>query len=364
MVGEVEVKVLVTGATGFLGGHLVENLWTRGDEVRVLVRPGKGAEWLRDQERIEISEGDVKEISSLAQAMQGIQKVYHLAARTGSWGKEEEYYTTNIDGLANVICAALSAGVERIVHTSSVSVYGQRISGLITEDAPFFAENDPCSRSKIIGEKLIANLIRDCHAPVVIVRPGWVYGARDIVGFGRLAALIERGKGYLIGSGKNLLPLVHVQDVVQALIKAGDADECTIGRAYTIINDQRITQAEYLHAIADALGVERVRRRLPGMALYTTARLRERIWRARKHQQAMPARLSSYDIAQWGGNYQFTSERAREELGYQPEIDLVRGIRESVIWYKEYASGKPSHIVIEESARAQNTGGSQKEVCV
>src|SRR5205085_1594097 len=164
------MKVLVTGAAGFLGGHLVDMLLERGDEVRAMVRPVEDASRLRKLDGIEVVLGDLVDRESLKRAVQGIQRVYNVAAKTGPWGFEKER-----------------------------------------------------------------------GAPVVIVRPAWIYGPCDTASFGRFVAMVESGKGFLIGSGKNIVPVVYVRDVAQGLIKAGDSGDEAIGKAYTIADDRRVT---------------------------------------------------------------------------------------------------------------------------
>jgi nucleoside-diphosphate-sugar epimerase len=244
-----------------------------------------------------------------------------------------------VQGLANLIHAAMDAGVQRIVHTSSITVYGHHLRGIVTEDAPYQAEDNPYSRSKIVGEKLIANLVKDQAAPVVIVRPGWIYGPRDTASFARFVSLIESGKGFLIGSGKNIVPVVYVRDVAQGLIKAGDAGDEVIGRAYTLADDRRVTQAEYLNTIADALQVPHVSRKLPFSALYLAGRSAELVWQALGRRKAAPPPLTTYGVTLLGGDQQFSIERARRELGYKPEFDVKRGVAEGVRWYLEMKQG-------------------------
>src|SRR3989441_7237574 len=258
-----KVKVLVTGAAGFIGGHLVDMLVERGDEVRALVQPGGDTSHLRTLTGIEIMQGDLTDAASLKCAVRGVECVYNVAAKTGPWGLEEVYRAVNVQGLADLIHAAMDAGVQRIVHTSSITVYGHHLHGIVTEDYPYRAEDNPYRRTQIAGEKLIANLVKDNGAPVVIVRPAWIYGPRDSASFGRFVALVESGKGFLIGSGKNIVPVIYVRDVAQGLIKAGDAGDEVIGQAYTIANDQRISQAEYLNTVADLLGVSPISRYYP-----------------------------------------------------------------------------------------------------
>jgi nucleoside-diphosphate-sugar epimerase len=209
----------------------------------------------------------------------------------------------------------------------------------VTEEAPYHAEDNPYSRSKIAGEQLIANLARDDGAPLVIVRPGWIYGPREHASFARFVSLVESGKGFLIGSGRNIVPVVYVRDVAQGIIQAGEAGDEVIGRAYTLADDRRVTQAQYLNTIADALQVPHVSRRLPFSALYLAGRSAELVWQAMGRRKAAPPPLTTYGVTLLGGDQQFSIDRARRELGYEPEFDVKRGVAEGVRWYLEMKRG-------------------------
>jgi len=346
------VKVLVTGAAGFLGGHLVDMLVERGDEVRAMVRPVEEASRLHKLTGVEVVHGDLTEPESLKRAVQGVQRVYNVAAKTGPWGLEDVYRAINVRGLVDLVQASMDAGVQRIVHTSSITVYGHHLHGIITEDHPFHAEDNPYSRTKIAGEKLIANLVKDRGAPVVIVRPAWIYGPRDTASFGRFVALVESGKGFIIGSGKNIVPVVYVRDVAQGLIKAGDAGDEVIGRAYTIADDRRITQAEYLNTIADCLHVPHVSRRVPYFPLYAAGRTAELVWQALGRRKAAPPPVTTYGVTLLAGDQQFSIEKACRELGYAPEFDIAHGVAEGVKWYLEAKKGSQESRGEREIARA------------
>ncbi len=327
------MKVLVTGAAGFLGGHLVDMLVERGDEVRALVRPVEDTSHLHTLQDVEIVQGDLTDSASLKRAVQGVQRVYNVAAKTGPWGLEDVYRAVNVQGLADLIHASLDAGVQRIVHTSSITVYGHHLHGIVTEEDAFHVEDNPYSRTKIAGEKLIANLVKDEGAPVVIVRPGWIYGPRDMASFGRFVSLVESGKGFIIGTGKNIVPSVYVRDVAQGLIKAGDANDSAVGQAYTLANDQRVTQAQYLNTIADCLQAPHVSLRLPYSILYSGARVAELTWRAMGRRNAAPPPVTTYGITLLGGNQLFSIDKARRELGYKPAYDIQHGVDEGVQWF-------------------------------
>jgi nucleoside-diphosphate-sugar epimerase len=182
-------------------------------------------------------------------------------------------------------------------------------------------------------------MIKDQGAPVVIVRPAWIYGPRDNASFGRFVALVESGKGFLIGSGKNVVPVVYVRDVAQGLIKAGDAGNEAIGQAYTIADDRRVTQAEYLNTIADFLGASPVTRHVPYMALYGAGRAAELVWQALGRRNAAPPPVTTYGVTLLGREQWFSIDKARHELGYEPGYDVIRGVAEGVKWYLEAKKG-------------------------
>src|SRR5438067_2857145 len=196
------MTVLVTGATGLLGSHLTDLLLERGQHVRVLVQRGNCVSQLAHP-NVEICWGDMSDCASLAAAVRGVDCVLHCAARTGPWGRAADYETVNVLGLETLVESALAAGVRRFVHVSSITVHGNDVQGRADETAPLRVEPNPYSRSKVAGERLLARLIREQGAPVTIVRPGWIYGPRDVASFARFAAMIQRGKMVIIGSGCN-----------------------------------------------------------------------------------------------------------------------------------------------------------------
>ncbi len=257
-------------------------------------------------------------------------------------GRRASISAVNVWGVADLIRAAMDAGVERIVHTSSITVYGHHLHGVVSEDHPYHAEDNPYSRTKIEGEKLIADLVQGSGAPVVIVRPAWIYGPRDDASFGRFVARVESGKYFIIGSGKNVVPAVYVRDVAQGLIKAGDADDRVIGKAYTLADDRRVTQSEFMDAVADTLNVPRLSRHVPFSALYTAGRSAEITWQALGRRNAAPPPLTTYGITLIGGDQWFSIDKARRDLGYAPQYDIYRGIAEGVRWYQEAKKGVPA----------------------
>ncbi len=324
------MKILITGATGFLGSHVTDLALERGDVVRILARPNENVSRLV-KAGVEVCQGDLTERSSLEAAVDGVEHVLHCAARTGPWGPRIEYEQVNISGVKLLVEIAMAAKVRRIVHVSSITVHGLDVHGTADETASLCGGPDPYSRTKVAGERMLQQMILDKGAPVTIVRPGLIYGPRDINSFGRFAGLIEQGKMVLIGSGGNHLPLIYVRDVAQGIMLASETEQ-TIGRAYLLVNDEPITQSDYYHAIAKELGVPPPRVHIPyraALALGATAELVGHVT-----QRKQPPPLMRFGLMQIGGENCFTMNRARSELGFSPQVNLAEGVRQSIAWYR------------------------------
>ncbi len=327
---ELIVKVLVTGAAGMLGSRVAELALERGNAVRVLVRPGEDVSWLASA-GVEVYQGDVTDRLSVESAVNGVDRVLHCAARTGPWGPEAEYEKVNVYGLKSVVETAMAAGVKRFVHVSSISVHGIDVHGTADETAPMCGGSDPYSKSKVAGEQLLQQLIRDKGAPVSIVRPGLIYGPRDTNSFGRFVRLVEQGKMVVIGSGNNHLPLIYVEDVAQGIWLASEVEQA-IGRAYLLVNDEPVTQRDYFNTIARELGVPPPSRHIPyrlALALGATAEMMGHLMRMQQ-----PPPIMRFGLMQMGGENRFLINRARSELGFVPQVNLAEGVREGIVWYR------------------------------
>jgi nucleoside-diphosphate-sugar epimerase len=326
------MKALVTGAAGLLGSHLIDLLIERGEEPRALVSSDDAASFARPD--IETRVGNIRDQATLEAAIDGVEYVYHCAARTGPWGPEDEYIATNVRALETVARVAAAAGIRRLVHVSSVTVHGNDVRGSADESTPFADEPNPYSRTKVQGERLLERLVRDEQVPVTIVRPGWIYGPRDAASFGRFATMIRDGRMVVIGPGKNHVPLIYVTDVALGMVRAAETDTA-VGRAYLLVNDERVTQRDYLDAIADELAADRPSRRIPYRAAVMLGAGLEAAWRVTRRPQPPP--LMRYGVQLLGGENCFSIERARRELGFSPQISMTEGVKHSVAWFRWYS---------------------------
>jgi nucleoside-diphosphate-sugar epimerase len=306
------VTVLVTGAGGFLGSHLVELLRDDGEAPRVY-------------------RGDVSDPVALASAMCGVDRVLHCAARTGPWGPASEYERVNVHGLETLVRTALAAGVRRVVHVSSITVHGNDVRGTADETSPLREEPNPYSRSKVAGERLLERMIREQAAPVTIVRPGWIYGPGDRASFGRFAEKVATGRMVVVGDGSNHLPLIYVRDVARGILLAAEAEQA-LGRSYLLVNDEPVTQRDFLDTIAAELGVPVPKRRLPYRLALTAGATAEALGRLARRPEPPP--VMRYGLQLLGGDNRFVIRRAREELGFDPLVDLAEGVRRTIAWYR------------------------------
>jgi nucleoside-diphosphate-sugar epimerase len=339
-------EILVTGGAGFVGRHVVSALLDRGDSVRVLALPGEETGVL-EQRGVAIHRGDIRRLDDLAWPMEGVDRVLHLAALMDVWRPMEEYHAVNVTGTENVCRAALAAGVSRVVHMSSSSVYGMALGRTADERFPLAPFPDPYPVTKAAGDMAVQRMISGDHLPAVIVRPDQVFGPGDHMHFGRMADRLRAGRGVIVGSGDNALPLVYISDVVQGLLLALD-HERAVGRAYNVTNDRRLTQRQFLCTIARAIGARPPRLRIPYRALYAAGYAAERLANPTVARARPP--ITRLGVAFLGTHNEYAIGRARRELGYEPRVDPRDGVHHAAAWYRDGDGVEPARAGIQRSA--------------
>lgn len=331
------MEILITGGNGLLGHHLVPELQQRGHSVRVLVLPQESTNWLEER-GVAVYRGNVCEPDTLDEPMRGVDRVFHLAGMMGAWLPMRDYRATNVLGTENVCRAALTAGVERLVHISSWTVYGMGFKSPVDEDAPFAPFYEPYAVTKTESEQVVWRFIEHGKLPATIIRPDTFFGPGDRLHFSRMAERLKSGTAIIVGSGHNILPFVYVSDVVQGLILAGDNPRA-VGRAYNIANDHPFTQEEMWRAIAGEFGVRPPLVHVPYTALYPAAAIIERAAiLARTKKQPIITRLG---VKVFGDHNRHSIERARRELGYAPQVSLGEGVRLSAAAFQHQAVPLP-----------------------
>ena len=324
---------LVTGASGLLGSHIVEQLVSAGQAVRALVRTGSDTRLL-DEWKVDKALGDVTDLESIRRAMSGVRTVYHVAAQVGDWGPWERFVAVTIDGTGNMLTAARQAGVGRFLHVSSISAYGHPDGeGLVLdESAPLgvgLHKWSYYSRAKVEAENLVWAAHRAGEVPVTVVKPSWLYGPRDRASMPRLVRAIRAGKAKLLGDGNNRLNLTYAGNEAEGCILAATAD-CALGQAYNLAGDGVITQREYINRIAEQLGCKPVTKCVPYKVARTAAFLMELAGHALGRKT--PPLVTRYSVWLIGRRCFFSSDKARRELGWKATVGYDEGIRRAVEW--------------------------------
>ncbi|MBT3279703.1 MAG: NAD-dependent epimerase/dehydratase family protein [Phycisphaerales bacterium] len=335
---------LVTGATGLLGSHIVEQLRAAGEPVRALVRPSSDIRALESFGGVEFALGDVTDAASIRDAMKGVTTVYHSAAAVGDWGNWEKYFVpVTIGGTRNMIEAAQAEGVARFLHVSTISAYGH-IKGkdVVDESYPLgeLGKNlkkwSYYSRAKVEAEKVVWAAWENDELPVTVAKPSWLYGPRDRASMPRIIKALRTGKCKLIGDGSNPLNLTYAGNEAEGCILAA-TKECGVGQKYNLSSDGHITLAGYFNKIAECIGAKPVTKRVPYWLAYRAGFMMECFGRLMGRKT--PPLVTRYSTWLMGRKCFFSPEKARTELGWTPTVGYDEGIQRSVRWCLDNVEG-------------------------
>lgn len=318
----------VTGASGFTGGYLVRKLVRDGYRVRALIRESSRRDGLQGLD-VDWVVGDITDRSSLAGKLQGVDIVFHVAAAYRQEGiPKEHFFKVNVEGTRNLLEEASKAGVGRFVHCSTVGVQGEIKDPPATEEAPY-NPGDWYQESKMEGELLALRYIRDGAVPGVVARPVGIYGPGD-TRFLKLFKFVYNGKFRMLGSGDVLYHLTYVEDVVQGMILCGEKKEA-LGEVFTIGGPQYLPLKDLVVLIADAFDRPVSRFHLPIWPFMAAAAACETICRPLRIEPPIYRRRLDF----FTKDRAFDISKARKLLGYEPHMDLNRGIHITAGWYLE-----------------------------
>jgi dihydroflavonol-4-reductase len=323
-------QVLVTGASGFVGSAVAKALAEGGFAVRALVRASSPRSHLAGL-GLEFVEGDVRDAQSVRRAMAGVRYVFHVAADYRLWARNpSEIAATNVEGTRTVMGEALRAGVERIVHTSSVATLALRDDGIPVDETCPLAESNAIGaykRSKVASERIVQDMIARDRLPAVIVNPSTPVGPRDIKPTPTGRVVVEAASGRIPGYVDTGLNLVHVDDVAAGHLAA--LRQGRIGDSY-ILGGENVMFSQLLADVAAIVGRAPPRWHLPRRALIPLAYAAEGVaWITGREPLVTRdgLRMARYRMF-------FSSAKAERELGYRPR-PYREGLTHAIDWFRE-----------------------------
>ena len=322
------MKTLVTGATGFLGFHLVGALLARGESVRAVGRNAEKCELLAKM-GAEVVVADLRERGAIAAACEGVDRVCHSGALSSPWGARSEFEAINVGGTENVISGCLAHTVRRLVYISSPSVvFNGRDQESLSEHAPFPARFVSIySETKKRGEDLVnaATLLHGDELGTVILRPKAIFGPGDTALLPRLLAAARSHRLPQIGDGRNRVDLTYVENVVDATILALES-AAAVGKTFTITNGESARLWDVIRQALAAAGLSTDLRTVPLPVAYAAATLMEEI-AARTGKEPL---LTRYSVLILARTQTYDISAARRDLGYLPRITLAEGLARTI----------------------------------
>lgn len=324
---------LVTGASGFVGPHLVRALAMRGRVVRCLVRDRARVPELSSL-GAEVMASELFDEAAFARALVGVSRVYHLAgggkvSADGPLGLSQ-LRSSNVAPLEALLRAAAGLPIERIVHFSSISAMGIKLDARLDEDTPCEPKT-PHEVAKLESENVALSAWKRDRLPVVVLRPSQIYGPGDVRSdIPKLVRLARHGLVPLFGAGRGLVPWVFVSDVVDAAILAAESDAAP-GRVYIVSDIDSYRFGDVVSVIAKALGRKRGGFSVPDALAAPAVRALELSCRA----VGWDAPFTRHRLSSLSGRRLYSVERARRELGYAPRVGLMEGMERTVRWYIE-----------------------------
>lgn len=323
------MRAFVTGGTGFLGRRIVRRLLDRGDEVVMLAREaGKAAEFSARGARVVV--GDLADVEAFAGELHGCDVVYHVGARVVSHGDWDEFLKSTVLATEKLIDASLAAGVRRFVHVSSLGIFEIERDGITVNETTDYDHNPRLrghyTRSKIDADRIACSAARS-GKPVVVVRPGRIYGPdhpQQPLFFGRVKKWF--GSSLVVVSKPSYLtPIAYVENAADAVIAAGTTPGVE-GQIFNVIDDPDLKQREYFRTIRGLDGCPRRVMYIPVGVFAPGVLLVDFVHRLLKRRPWPIA----YQLLRSERNARYATDAARSRLGWSPRIGLRQAVEETV----------------------------------
>ena len=319
------MKILVTGGGGFVGGYIVERLLARGYAVRSI---GRSPQPELVAKGVEVVCGDLTDATAVSAACEGVDAVFHVAARAGVWGSWESFYGPNVIGTRNVLSACRKWQVKRLVYTSTPSVVfnGDSIRG--GDESLPYGKNWLChyAETKALAEQeaLAANSEK---LQVVALRPHLIFGPGDPHLLPRVVESVKAGRLRIVGDGSAKVDVSYVGNVADAHLDAFDALERGkgAGQAYFISQGEPVDLWPWLNSILEGLGQPPLTQKIPRPLAYGIGALCEGVWKVLRRRTDPP--ITRFVAVELAKDHYFDIRKAQHELGYRPRVPMNEALK-------------------------------------
>ncbi len=320
-------KVLITGATGFIGKHLVKANLRKKNKVRVLVREGNPAIPDLKKKGVEVFIGDIMDYNSVFKAAKGIEIFFHLAGTVTDWATKSAY-EVNIKGTENACRAATDVKVKRFVMISTNDVFGRIEGPVIDESFPLTKYNEPYPDTKLEATKICHNYYEFENLPVTMVYPCWVYGEGDTSFIPPFADAVYTKDLIFWRKDVTVWP-TYIDNLIDIMMLISE-DKRAVGHGYLVHDGESTTLQELCRVIAKTLNVPPINTHIPYFAAYAAGFVMEIIWRI-TGKTTRPL-LTTYAVKNLGSRLKFSIAKAERELGWKPKISYKEGLKNAMEW--------------------------------
>ena len=323
--------ILITGATGFVGSHLVKANLEKGHKVRALVLPGDPGVAQLQQEQVEIFYGDIRHYEEVKNAITpGTDIVFHCAAFVSDWGKRDIFEQVMINGTDNVCRASVEAGVKRFVKISTNDVFGTDESKVMDETCPLTPWNEPYPDTKLAAEEVAWKYYKEKGLPVTMVYPCWIFGPGDKTFVPHLADAILKKEMVFMRRNAIVWP-TYIENLVDLLMLIA-VDDRAVGNGYLVHDGESTTLEEFTNSVAKSIGGKEVKTHIPYRIAFIVAVLMEFFGKLMgKKERPL---LTTYMVKNLGSRLRFSIDKAKRELGWTPKISYQDGFAKTMIWLK------------------------------
>lgn len=326
------MRYLITGATGFVGGHIADACVQREQAVSAIVRATSKTAELEKLGAI-LYRGELSDPQLVRQAVTEADVVVHCAAKVGDWGPIEPYRQVNVECLRVLLDACKGLGLSRFILMSSLGVYATKHHHGTDETEPLPKwHSDGYSQTKVEAEQLAMHYYQEFGVPVVILRPGFVYGPKDRTVMPRILSALRHNRLRYPGGGNAALNTIFVSNLADAVFLAVQSEKA-VGQAYNLTDGEFVSKRKFIGTIADMMGLPHPTRTPPLWFARAVTWCAEKLAKMRGATKAPLFNLPRLKFI--GYNLDFSIQKAMDDLGYRPRVNFEEAIGETMDWYKK-----------------------------